>query len=117
MSSTTMKGSALTDIQQPATVEPEIIAPEFGGYTDVAKTLAVAYPNPSERGLKAFTRQQVHVWWLRRTRNGFPGKYPVTVRGTKRELFRVSEVVSWYEGYVPNAGGRTAASGSQETVI
>lgn len=94
-------------------MEPQIVTPEFGGYTDVAKALAAAYPNPSERGLKAFTRQQVHVWWLRRTRNGFPGKYPVTVCGTKRELFRVSEVVSWYEGYVPNAGGRTAASGSQ----
>ena len=115
MSNTAMKGSALTDTQQPATVEPEIAGPEFGGYTVVAKALAAAYPNPSERGLKAFTRQQVHVWWLRRTRNGFPGKYPVTVRGTKRELFRVSEVVSWYDGYVPSAGGRTAASGSQKT--
>lgn len=105
----------MTDIEQSTTVEPPATLPEFGGYTVVAKALAVAYPNPSERGLKAFTRQQVHVWWLRRTRNGFPGKYPVTVRGTKRELFRVSEVVSWYEGYVPNAGGRTAASGSQKT--
>jgi hypothetical protein len=106
----------LTDAQQPAVVEPAVMTPEFGGYTIVANALAVAYPNPNERGLKAFTRQQVHVWWLRRNRNGFPGKYPVTVRGTKRELFRVAEVVSWYEGYVPNAGGRTAASGSQETV-
>lgn len=107
----------MTDTQQPATVEPQIKTPEFGGYTDAARALAVVYPDPSKRGLKAFTRQQVHVWWLRRDRNGFPGKYPMTVRGTKRELFRISEVVSWYEGYIPNAGGRTATSGSRETAV
>ncbi len=89
--------------------------PEFGGYTVVARALAVAYPEPSKKGLKAFTRQQVHVWWLRRDRNGFPGKYPKIVNGSKKELFRVSEVVAWYSGYVPSAGGRQAASGSQET--
>jgi hypothetical protein len=37
----------LTDKQQPATVEPEITVPEFGGYTDVAKALAMAYPTPA----------------------------------------------------------------------
>jgi hypothetical protein len=102
-----LKESTLTDTPQPAK--------EFGGYTDVAKALAIAFPNPQERGLKAFTRQQVHVWWLRRERNLFPGKYPRVVNGVKKELFRVSEVVDWYRGYVPSTGGRQAASGSQET--
>lgn len=97
----------MTDPQQPATT------PEFGGYTAVARALTVAYPDPSAKGLKRFTRQQVHVWWCRRDRNGFPGKYPRVVNGTKKELFRVSEVVSWFEGYVPSTGGRQAASGSQ----
>jgi hypothetical protein len=104
----------LTNAQKPATVESQVTAPEFGGYTDVARALAVAYPNHRERGLKSFTRQQVHVWWLRRDRNGFPGKYPRVIRGTKRELFRVSEVVTWYNGYVPGTGKRQASSESQD---
>jgi hypothetical protein len=99
----------LTDTPQPATT------PEFGGYTVVARALTAAFPNTQERGLKAFTRQQVHVWWLRRDRNGFPGKYPKVVNGVKKELFRVSEVVNWYGGYVPSTGGRQAASESQVT--
>lgn len=97
----------MTDTPQPATPQ------EFGGYTVVARALTDAFPNPQERGLKAFTRQQVHVWWLRRDRNGFPGKYPKVVNGSKKELFRVSEVVNWYVGYEPSTGGRRAASGSQ----
>lgn len=99
----------MTDVQEPATT------PEFGGYTVVARALAAAYPDPSGKGLKAFTRQQVHVWWNRRARNNFPGKYPVTVKGSKRELFRVSEVVNWFAGYEPSTGGRRTASGSQKT--
>lgn len=106
-----MKGHTLTETPQPA------VAPEYGGYTVVAKALTAAFPNPQEKGLKAFTRQQAHVWWLRRDRNGFPGKYPRVVNGVKKELFRVSEVVTWYNGYVPSTGGRQAASGSQVTAL
>jgi hypothetical protein len=102
-----MKEITLTD-PKPATT------PEFGGYTVVARALAAAYPNPG-KGLKAFTRQQVHVWWCRRARNGFPGKYPVTLNGSRRELFRVSEVVDWWVGYIPSTGGRKAASESLVT--
>ena len=100
----------MTDPQKPATT------PEFGGYTVVARALAATYPDPSSKGLKAFTRQQVHVWWCRRARNGFPGKYPVTApSGARKELFRVSEVVNWWAGYVPSTGGRRAVSGAHGT--
>ena len=103
-----MKEITLTD-PKPATT------PEFGGYTVVARALAATYPDPSDKGLKAFTRQQVHVWWCRRERNGFPGKYPRIINGSRRELFRVSEVLDWWVGYVPGTGGRKAASGSPST--
>lgn len=100
----------MTDAQKPATT------PEFGGYTVVARALAATYTNPEEKGLKAFTRQQVHVWWCRRARNGFPGKYPVTAAsGTRKELFRVSEVLDWWVGYIPSTGGRKPVSGAQVT--
>jgi hypothetical protein len=52
------------------------------------------------------------MWWVRRTRNGFPEKHKIVLNGRKRELLKLSEVLDWYEGYVPSTGGRRAASES-----
>jgi hypothetical protein len=90
------------------------VTEEYGGFTDVARALALAFPDLSGRNLKAFTRQQVHVWWGRRERNGFPGKHTVVVRGARRELFKLSEVVDWFAGYEPSTGGRKPVSGAPE---
>lgn len=90
------------------TITPSSEMPEFGGYTVVARVMSDVYREWRPVG---YRRQQVHVWWVRRERNGFPEKHEVTVGGQKKMLFRVSEVLSWFEGYVPSTGGRQPARG------
>lgn len=75
----------------------------FGGYTVVARALIDRYPDASV----TFTRQLVHMWWLRRDRNELPPKYSVVVRSGKvKQLFRTSEIVNWYDNYRTNGSGR-----------
>lgn len=75
--------------------------PEFGGYTEVARVLTA-------RGPRAVTRQGVRAWWMKREANGFPEAVQYTREGWK--LFRIAEIMAWYEQYVPSRlahwGGR-----------
>lgn len=79
-------------------------SPTHGGYTDVARALTSAYGHRGDG--KPFTRQQVHVWWLRRGINGFPPKHDTMVKPGGREQFSISEAVAWYATYTPTRGGR-----------
>lgn len=90
------------------------VATRFGGYTVVARALSDAYKQWRPDG---FRRQQIHVWWVRRDRNGFPDKQSVVVNGKRKELFDVSEVLSWFAGYTPSTGGRrTERVKSQDSI-
>ena len=75
--------------------------PEVGGYTVVARALSELHRAERPQG---YRRQQIHVWWLRRDRNGFPEKHQVELNGRVREIFKVSEVVTWFEGYKLSRG-------------
>lgn len=66
--------------------------PEFGGYTQVANVL-------TKLGPRDVSRQCVRAWWLSRESSGFPGAARYTERGHKQ--FRMTEVITWYEQYVP----------------
>jgi hypothetical protein len=57
------------------------------------------------------SRQQVHAWYMRRARNGFPE--PVRRAqwgGGYRPLWDLSEVTAWRRDYEPSRGGRPAAA-------
>lgn len=87
-------------------VEPLIDDGSYGGYTVVARKLAEVYPDADRN----FTRQQIHVWWNRRERNGFPDQLLVKVaNGKVKKLFRVSDVVAWFATYTPSVGGRPSS--------
>lgn len=82
-------------------------APEFGGYTVVARVMSDVYREWKPEG---YRRQQVHMWWVRRDRNGFPEKHEVVVNGRKRNLLSTREVLAWFQDYVPSTGGRRSVS-------
>lgn len=81
--------------------------PEFGGYSVVARVMSEVYREWRPDG---YRRQQVHMWWVRRNRNGFPEKHEVNLKGRSRMLLSVPEVLDWFEGYVPSTGGRRSVS-------
>lgn len=84
---------------------------QYGGYTKVAQILSDLHREWRPDG---FRRQQIHVWWVRRDRNGFPEKHPVVVNGKTKNLFKLSEVTTWFAGYTPSTGARRGAkAGSQ----
>lgn len=87
-------------------------APRYGGYTVVARVMSDVY---SEWRPDGYRRQQVHMWWVRRERNGFPEKHQVSVNGKLRDLLDVREVIDWFEGYVPSRGGRGSVSEAPQT--
>lgn len=99
-----------TSTSSPRPLPPH--APEFGGYTVVARALSEAYREWRPSG---FRRQQVHMWWVRRLRNGFPEKHELVLNGRVKHLFRLSEVFSWFEGYIPSTGGKRPENLSQGT--
>lgn len=75
------------------------------GYTAIAKELNDRFPH---RDINV-TRQQVHIWFTRRERNGFPPQYPVLAPSGKiKNLFHLNEVVTWYAGYKPSRKNRKA---------
>lgn len=82
-------------------------APEYGGYTVVARVMSDVYREWRPEG---YRRQQVHMWWVRRDRNGFPEKHRVSRNGKQKDLLNIREVINWFEGYIPSTGGRQAVS-------
>ena len=54
-------------------------------------------------------RRQIHTWFKRRDRNGFPepiDERPLGTDGRVRYLWELLEVKRWRESYTPRAGGR-----------
>jgi hypothetical protein len=77
------------------------MVPEYGSFTVTARYL-------TSLG-RSSTRQQVYMWWRRRSRNSFPERYEVPVPGKPgkaRQMFRLVEVKDWHERYIPSVGGR-----------
>lgn len=74
---------------------------EYGGLTEVARVLN------GDGDRRDISRQNVYMWWRRRETNGFPERHRVPARyGRERGVFKISEVLAWYETYVPSPGGR-----------
>lgn len=76
----------------------------LGGSSAVANEL-------SKQTGKDISRQQIHTWWKRRERNGFPeGSIGTHVTATGKSLqsrqFDIDEVINWFRSYTPNRGGR-----------
>lgn len=87
-------------------------APKYGGYTVVARVMSDVYREWRPEG---YRRQQVHMWWVRRDRNGFPEKQRVSLNGKPKDLLNVREVIDWFEGYIPSTGGRRAVSEASQS--
>lgn len=79
--------------------------PVYAGYTTLAQLITSAFPNRPRPNGQPYTRQQVHVWYNRRERNGFPEKHEITTTsGQVKHLFNVKEVLNWFENYTPSSG-------------
>jgi len=52
-----------------------------------------------ERGV--VTRQQVLGWYSRRHRIDFPEKHVLSINGKNCGYFLLSEVLEWYDDYIP----------------
>lgn len=50
--------------------------------------------------LLGVSRGQVHMWWKRRARNGFPE------RVTDKPVYDAQAILAWRDQYVPGRGGR-----------
>jgi len=90
----------------------EINGVRYVGYTEAALAITENFPDRPRprRGSKGYTRQQVHVWYLRRDSNGFPERYPVTApHGAEKELFKLTEVLEWFNQYKPVNGQKPAS--------
>lgn len=65
-------------------------------------------------------RRQIHAWYKRRARNGFPepiAKRPIGTEGRERLLWDIGQVSAWRKTYTPGMGGRPKGSAkkSEET--
>lgn len=81
---------------------PKFQADVHAGYTVLARVLNEAFPDRP-----AITRQMVHNWYMRRTRNGFPeGVDVVAPSGKVKRLFYTTQVREWYANYTPGRGNR-----------
>lgn len=77
----------------------------YGGFADIARWLTRKYRDPQCRPL---SRQQVYIWYTKRTRNDFPeGEAVTSPSGRVTKRFPRDEVEAWYAGYVPPRGGNT----------
>jgi hypothetical protein len=75
----------------------------YGGWQEVADALAEVTRRP-------ISRQQIHTWYVRRARNGFPTPHhsrKLRGHGNYQMLFfDIDEVITWYWTYTPDVGGR-----------
>ena len=57
-------------------------------------------------------RRQIHSWWVRRERNGFPEHDHEELRrgSTPSKVWKLADVRRWRQGYVPALGGRKPRS-------
>lgn len=75
----------------------------YGGFQKVADSLTEVFKKPCNR-------QQVHTWYERRHRNGFPDYDHLADEGENHRphgmMFDIHKVLTWYANYIPDRGGR-----------
>lgn len=85
--------------------------PEYAGYSEMARILTAANPDRPRPSGGDYTRQQIHTWYMRRNRNGFPERHvQQTISGRDIEVFKVDEVLHWFSNYRGQNGGRPSGN-------
>lgn len=77
--------------------------PKYAGHSELARILAELEQEERPQG---YRRQQIHMWWHRRSVNKFPEKEHVLYDGKWQDLFDVESVITWKKNYTPSTGGR-----------
>jgi len=87
------------------------MADVYAGYSEMARILTNANPERPRPSGGAYTRQQIHTWYMRRNRNGFPERHTfTTTSGREMEGFKVAEVLEWFDTYRGQKGGRPSGN-------
>lgn len=80
--------------------------PRSGGISDVARELSTPQ--------RPVSRQQVYIWWVRRTRNLFPDQIDGDFGRFGGLRFDLDAVARWYTTYIPGVGGRPKKNRSDD---